>query len=45
MITLRADDVAIFAAGAWMAGPPPDHSPGAAMTAKDRGRGRKETDQ
>jgi hypothetical protein len=35
MITLGADDnVAIFAAGAWMAGSPPDHSPGAAMTLK-----------
>jgi hypothetical protein len=40
MITLGADDdVPIFAAAAWMA------EPSAAMTAKDRRRGRKETDQ
>jgi hypothetical protein len=36
MITLDADDdVPIFTAGAWMAGTPPDHSPGAAMTTSE----------
>jgi hypothetical protein len=44
MITLDADRD-FPTAGAWMAGSPPDHSPGAAMKAKDRRPGRKETDQ